>query len=159
MDEIHGQLQRVLKLALNSPYEGERRKAASLLLQRLEHVGLTLGDLDPSLSTPEAENSFRQQAGLAYQFEISLKSREEAMFYSGLLSRSPESWVTWLEGHRLLCQANSSAKQEADRLFQMHALQLQQRLVLAQQAAMKEYNERRRQLFLQAVEEELRTAR
>lgn len=155
MDGLQEQLRLVLNLALNSPYEGERMKAASLLLQRLEKAGLTLGHLDASLKTPEAENGFRRHAGLAFEFEMVLKSREEALFYSGLLKRSPESSTTWLEGHRLLCKATSASKQEADRLFGAHAVQLQRRLVSAQQLAMKEYNERRKALFLQAVEEEL----
>lgn len=156
MEATRDQLRRVLQLALNSPYEGERAKAASLLLQRLEASGLTLADLDPSFLVPAPENVLRERAGLPYEFEVTLSSREEALLYCGLLESLVPSSVTWIEGHRLRCRAPASARQKTDDLFRHHAPSLQRRLAAAQKQAMQEYQVRRRVLFEQAVVAELK---
>ncbi|WP_019588723.1 hypothetical protein [Deinococcus apachensis] len=158
MDGANEQLKRVLQLALHSPFEGERAKAAALLVQRLQRAGLTLSDLDPSFGADDGENALRQRADLPYEFEVTLKSREEALLYHGLLQRSASSSAVWLESHRLLCTASPTAKQSADDLFAKHMASLQRRLAEAQQRAMREYNDRRKVLFEQAVVEELRQA-
>ncbi|WP_216327399.1 hypothetical protein [Deinococcus aestuarii] len=155
MEATREQLRRVLQLALNSPYEGERAKAASLLLQRLEASGLTLADLDPSFHVPAPENALRERAGLPYEFEVTLNSREEALLYGGLLEALVPSSVTWLEGHRLLCLAPASVRQKADDLFRRRAPSLHLRLAAAQKQALQEYQVRRRVLFEQAVAAEL----
>lgn len=156
MDATRQQLQRVLQLALHSPYEGERAKAVSLLLQRLHKEGLSLGDLDSAFQVAEADNVLKQRAGLPYEFEVVLKSREEALLFHGLLQRFDFTSTTWLEGHRLLCTASPATKRAAEELFSEHTDSLQARLAAAQQQAMSEYQQRRKLLFTQAVEDELR---
>lgn len=155
MDTPHEQLRRILQLALHSPYEGERSKAVSLLLQKLEREALTLSDIDASFSAQDAANALRFRANLPFEFEVSLKSHEEAQFYEGLLTRHPETTTVWLEGHRLLCKASPQVKREIDELLQKSLPTLQQRLAEAQKQAMVEYHERRRVLFMQAVAEEI----
>ncbi|WP_027482406.1 hypothetical protein [Deinococcus pimensis] len=157
MDVSLEQLRRVLALALNSPYDGEKEKAVSLLLGRLERDGLRLADLDARFDVPDPVGALRELSGLEHTFEVTLKSREEAAFYAGLtrrLSRAAEP-VVWLEGHRLRCRASRAAREQIEQVFVGRAEALQQRLGRAQQQAMAEYQARRRALFQQAIEEEL----
>lgn len=155
MDSAIQQLQRVLQLALNSPYEGERTKAVSLLVQRLVDTGLSLSDLDPSFQEPTSENLLRERAGLAYDFEIVLKSSEEAMFYRGVIEDFAPQSVIGLDGHRLLCHAPITVRQRANDIFSRHVPSLQNRLVLAQKQALREYQIRRETLFQEAIAIEL----
>ncbi|GAA3994085.1 hypothetical protein GCM10022631_00200 [Deinococcus rubellus] len=96
---------------------------------------------------------------MPYDFEVSLKSREEALLYSGLLQRSASVSVHWLESHRLQCRASQADKQTADGLFEQLLPSLQRQLAAAQQQAMKEYQTRRQVLFDQAVTQELQKFR
>ena len=155
MDTAHAQLRRILQLALHSPYEGERSKAVSLLLQKLEREKLTLADIDPSFTSQDTANELRFRANLPYVFEVTLKSHEEALFYEGLLARYPDTSSEWLEGHRLQCKAFPNVKLEIDHLLAVNLVSLQHRLAVAQKQAMAEYHARRKQLFAQAVTEEL----
>lgn len=155
MDSTIQQLQRVLRLALDSPYEGERTKAVSLLMQRLADTGLSLSDLDPSFQGPTPENLLRERAGLAYEFEIVLKSSEEAIFYRSVIEGFAPQSVIRLDDHRLLCRAPITARQRADGIFAQHATSLQNRLVLAQKQALREYQLRRQTLFQEAIAVEL----
>ena len=92
---------------------------------------------------------------MPYEFEVSLKSREEAQLYEGLLGRYPATSCVWLEGHRLKCVASVEVKEQVDHLVRSSLQSLQSRLATAQQQAMAEYQQRRRALFAQAVAEEL----
>lgn len=149
------QLQRILRLALRSPYEGERSKAVALLLTRLEREQLTLTDLDGSFNVGDDGNTLRFRARLPHEFEVCLKSREEAQLYEGLLTRYPATSCIWLEGHRLQCVASSEVREQVEDLVRSSLQSLQSRLATAQQQAMAEYQQRRRALFAQAVAEEL----
>ncbi|AZI45261.1 hypothetical protein EHF33_20360 (plasmid) [Deinococcus psychrotolerans] len=155
MEDQREQLRRVLQLALHSPYEGERAKAVALLLQRLETTRLTLADLDASFNVPFAENVLKERADLVCDFEVLLKSREEALLYSGLIEALVPASVTWLEGHHLLCRATPSVRRKIEALFQQHVNSLQRRLIAAQKQAMQEYQVRRQILFERAVTAEL----
>lgn len=155
MDAAIQQLQRVLRLALDSPYEGERTKAVSLLMQRLVDADLSLSDLDPSFQGPSSENLLRERAGLAYDFEIVLKSSEEAVFYRSVIEGFAPQSVIGFDGHRLLCRAPRNIKQRSDDVFTRHASSLQNRLVLAQKQALREYQIRRQALFEEAIATEL----
>lgn len=155
MDAAIQQLQRILRLALESPYEGERAKAVSLLMQRLVDTGLSLSDLDPSFQGPTSENLLRERAGLAYDFEIVLKSSEEAIFYRSVIEGFAPQSVIGFDGHRLLCRAPITVRQRSNDIFTRHALSLQNRLVLAQKQALREYQIRRQTLFQEAIAVEL----
>ena len=155
MDIAHEQLRRILQLALHSPYEGERRKAVALLLQRLERENVMLAELDFSFGSGDTTNILRLRARLPYEFEVSLKSREEAQLYEGLLQLHADTSSTWLEGHRLRCVASAEVKAQVDQRLQSSLDSLQRRLAAAQQQAMTEYQQRRRVLFAQAVADEL----
>ncbi|RJF75701.1 hypothetical protein D3875_01245 [Deinococcus cavernae] len=157
MNTDHDQLRRVLQLALNSPYEGERRKAVALLLQRMERECISLSDLDPSFCRSDTANTLRHRARLPYEFEVTLKSHEEAQLYEGLLKRHGDTAVSWLEGHRLLCVASPEVKAEVEGILQATVDSLRKRLAAAQQQAMGEYQQRRKVLFAQAVADEIRS--
>lgn len=157
VEGVREQLRRILQLALSTPYEGEKEKAVALLVQRLGREGWQLSDLDPSFSGPDQENRLRERAGLPYLFEVTLRSREEASFYARLVQRvsREEGSVTWLEGHRLRCRASREIRERVEAGFAQHSPSLGQRLAHAQQQALQEYQERRRTLFEQAVEDEV----
>ena len=121
----------------------------------MEREQLSLMDLDVSFTASDDANILRFRARLPYEFEVSLKSREEAQLYEGLLGRYPATSCVWLEGHRLKCVASSEVKEQVDHLLQSSLKSLQHRLATAQQQAMAEYQRRRHALFAQAVAEEL----
>lgn len=155
MESTHSQLKRILQLALHSPYPGERNKAASLLILRLERDAIKLADLDPSFDADATANTLKCRAGLPYEFEVTLKSREEAQLYEGLLCRYAETSTAWLEGHHLRCVATADIKAKVDQLHRTSLISLQRRLATGQRQAMMEYQERRASLFARAVAEEL----
>lgn len=151
----HDQLKRILQLALLSPYEGERSKAVSRLLQRLADNELTLMDIDGSFQGEDQENQLRQRANLPHKFLVSLKSHEEALLYKGIIEQLAVESVINLESHRVHCLASTRVKEMAIEIFECHTQSLQVRLAEAQKEAMREYNARRRELFLGAVMAEL----
>lgn len=157
MTSNYDQLHRILSLVLNSPYEGEKEKAVAVLLHRLDQVGLNLADLDATFAGPEPENTLRQRAGLAYDFEVSFRSPEEAMFYARLVERLTKGggYIQWLDGHHIRCRLSQATRHLVDEVFIHHIPSLQQRIALAQKQVMSEYNVRRRALFRQAIEDEV----
>ncbi|KEF34107.1 hypothetical protein RDMS_08850 [Deinococcus sp. RL] len=155
MDRDLDQLRRILNLALHSPYDGEKEKAVALLHLRLTKSGLRLRDLDAGFQEQDDENELRRRAGLAHYAEVTFHSHEEAALYASLLRQATgtSDSAAWLEGHRLLVHATLAQRQAADEAFAERQHVLHERLAQAQQQALREYHERRRALFQQAVDE------
>lgn len=153
MDEQRSQLGKVLRLALASPFPGEREKAVSLLLLRLQQAGLELHDLDPNFPAGAGENDLRERAELCFHFEVTLSSAEEALFFLVLLQRLGPTGSTGdhLSGHQLRCFTDKATRERVTRLLAERRPELSTRLAAAQQQAQREYRARREELFRQAV--------
>ena len=149
---------RVLRIALSSPYEGEREKSAGLVLQLLARSGLRLCDIDASFGTLDAEPALRKRARLAADYRVSFRSREEGQFYLrlfGLLAPAgspPPQPGEDASGYTLRCFASPEIQARLDAAFRTHSAQLQAALAAAQEQALREYQARRRELFRAAVE-------
>ncbi|WP_425145059.1 hypothetical protein [Deinococcus sp.] len=149
---------RVLKIALDSPYEGEREKSVGLVLRLLERAGLRLRDIDASFAAGSGEAQLRARARLACEYLEFFRSREEALLYLHLFRRlapaaPPPQPGEDARGYTLGCYASPETRQRLDAAFQGHLAQLQAALATAQAQALREYQARRRELFEQAVEQ------
>jgi hypothetical protein len=152
----HDRLHRVLQLALNSPYEGEREKAVALFLSLLDKTDLSLHQLDRSFAPGDRGNELRKRVGLPAQYSVTCSSREETMLYRHLVRRFSllETPVQLLEaktGYELRCTLTPAAKAQVDHAFSATKINLPSRLAAAQQQALSEYRARRQVLFEEAV--------
>ena len=151
-------LTRVLKIALNSPYEGERQKAVALLSTLLAAQGLRVAQLDTSFAPGDDLDEVRRRAGLPYRFTLSFKSREEgALFRSLLKGLAPleaggAELIQGAQGYLLTCVARAASKARAERAYLAARPQLQRGLAAAQERAMQEYRRRRHALFEEAIQ-------
>ncbi|ULH17302.1 hypothetical protein MF271_18270 (plasmid) [Deinococcus sp. KNUC1210] len=148
---------RVLRIALSSPYEGEREKSVGLVLQLLQRSGLRLCDIDASFGTADGELALRTRARLAASYQVSFRSREEALFYLRLFgvfaaSSPPPVPGEDQSGYILTCYASPDVQARLDAAFHRHTPRLQGALAAAQEQALREYQARRRELFRAAVE-------
>lgn len=153
----HDRLHRVLQLALNSPYEGEREKAVALFLSLLERTELSLHNLDRSFAPGDGENELRKRVGLPAQYNVTCSSREEAMLYRHLVRRfslleTPVHLLETKTGYELRCTLTPVAKTQVDHAFSVTKINLPSRLAAAQQQALNEYRARRQALFEEAVQ-------
>lgn len=153
MSEQRAQLQKILRLALGTPYPGEREKAVGLLVPRLRQTGLNLHDLDPTFPPGAQENELRERAGLCFHFEMTLNSAEEALLFLTLLRRLGPigSEGKHTTGHQLQCFSDTATKERVIREVSRQRAELGVRLGVAQQQAQREYRLRRDELFHQAV--------
>ncbi|MFC4452327.1 hypothetical protein [Deinococcus sonorensis] len=151
-------LQRVLHLALSSPYPGERDKAVTLLAQLLAKAGIGLHQLDGSFTPGASLDDLRRRAGLPCPHTVLIRSREELTLYHHLIRQlAPHAWppaalAEDTQGYRLTYVVEAALHLELDRRYQQARTALPARLAAAQQQAQREYQARRQVLFDEAIQ-------
>ncbi|ADY26622.1 hypothetical protein Deipr_1482 [Deinococcus proteolyticus MRP] len=145
-------MQKVLRIALHSPYPGEKAKAISLLERWLESGKHFLYDLDTTFAKEATIETLKSRAGIALKHEVKFRSHEEALLYVRILEKHTKLEVTWLEGHHISYETSFELRDSVEADFRQCLPTLQQYLSSAQQQALQEYQQRRKELFRDAIE-------